>query len=426
MRQRSNKLLLRPVGAPTVAVTERKSIGSAQSLLLHAGAVRAGGVARERGGGDAGAGGVRVAGAKGKVRGGRGRLVSRHVGGHPSCPLVYRKAGGGYSLTREGVKGWSEQPTGAGPAVSGAGRAIRGERSSTEKEKVVGSVEGAKRKGDYSRARRGLSILLRRKTSAGTGSASTSAGARLLSTIAMRSSVTNTENSQRRAAAEGKVKLSLARARGVKGVNKWRRGGSMASPRAPTRRGDARGPGPAPAPGGATVTAVIHLCGKFIRTGKCPRRFAAGAARCTRRHDPDKVAVCTRWLAGTCEGERGGGARCALTHRAIPERMPVCSYFLSGTCAAPECPYLHVNVDPTSPVCQSFLRGYCARGLQCRMRHTLVCPASAAGGTCPNRAACRFHHPTNNRRGVKRARPADETEREGGSLPPSCEPCDGE
>jgi hypothetical protein len=239
----------------------------------------------------------------------------------------------------------------------------------------------------------------------------------------MRASVTKTESSQRRAAAAGRIKLSLARARSVKGGNKWRRPGSAPSPAAPR-------PAPARRGGGSSShasPAVIRLCGRFIRTGKCPRRFASGAARCTRVHDQDKVAVCTRWLAGTCAGggggERGGG--CALTHRAIPERMPACSYFLAGACAAPACPYLHVNVDPAAPVCQSFLKGYCARGLQCRMRHTLVCPALTGGTTtCPNRAACRFHHPHPTSAfnvtvniGVKRSRSAAA---DGGQT---CQPC---
>jgi hypothetical protein len=455
VRQRSNKLLLKPAGAATVAKV-RRSIGSAQSLLLHA--VRAGRITKAKDGREGG-GGVGALGAKAPGRSGRGRLVLRHVSGPHNCTLVYRKAGSGYSLTREGAKGgpgganmtWTNpaQPAlvraaadsaaraaaaraartagagvrpGAGAEVAlggragamGGGRFVFDARRGT----AAGTVQEGKTgpEGEYSRARRGLSLLRRRHGSGGSApptavDSSLAAGARLASM--MRALASKTERSQRRAVAAGRVnKLSLARARSTKGGNKWRRAGSAVSPAA--ARGSV-----------ATSLAVIRLCGRFIRTGRCPRRMALGTTRCTRVHDPDKVAVCTRWLAGTCAfGVERGGAGCALTHRVIPERMPVCSYFLAGTCAAPTCPYLHVNVDPAAPVCQSFLRGYCARGLQCRMRHTLVCPALTSSSsvegvrTCPNRAACRFHHPTSAGARTRLKRPADQ----GDNIP--CRVCD--
>ena len=64
-----------------------------------------------------------------------------------------------------------------------------------------------------------------------------------------------------------------------------------------------------------------------------------------------------------------------------------------------------MRVDPSAPICAAFLRGFCDGGLACTKRHTLVCPATAAGGTCPNRATCRLHHPA--RRERKRAREAE-------------------
>lgn len=334
--------------------------------------------------------------------------------------------------------------TGRGDGVGG-GVGGGGSRAQTSS---AGSAEGVKIRGEYSRSRRGLSLLRRRSESGPRPGEKPGASARLAMIMRSASSVIETASRQRHAAAAGRVKLSLARARGVKGGNKWRRPGSSASsPAAPaplSRRGGGSQPHhPRSSRPPPRSVSVVRLCGRFIRTGKCPRRFASGAARCTRRHDADKVAVCTRWLAGICRGGEGGG--CPLTHRVIPERMPACSYFLAGACAAPACPYLHVNVDPTSPVCQSFLRGYCARGLQCRMRHTLVCPALTAGNTtCPNRAACRFHHPTAavtaaagsgsaknqtqniNNRGVKRSRTTaaaaacDDDDGGGGQT---CQPC---
>lgn len=163
------------------------------------------------------------------------------------------------------------------------------------------------------------------------------------------------------------------------------RGGAVAKPKGPASR---RGSGARIATAKAKKPAPVGglLCGRFLRTGKCSRRFATGASRCQRAHNPDKVAVCTKWLAGKCDDD----GECTLQHRAVPERMPTCSYFLAGACSARECPYLHVNVDPAAPVCQAFLDGYCPRGLQCRNKHTMVCPNGTA---CPNRKACRFHHP---------------------------------
>ena len=105
----------------------------------------------------------------------------------------------------------------------------------------------------------------------------------LLLALTMASATTTTEGSRLRAAAAGRVRQSLARARSLQGPGKafrFARAGAVipAGYRPPHRK-----------------PAVVHLCGKFLRTGRCPRRSAAGASRCMRRHDADKVAVCTRW-----------------------------------------------------------------------------------------------------------------------------------
>ena len=40
---------------------------------------------------------------------------------------------------------------------------------------------------------------------------------------------------------------------------------------------------------------------------------------------PAQVAVCPRWLAGSC---RAGESACPLQHRRVPDLMPLCSFFL--------------------------------------------------------------------------------------------------
>jgi hypothetical protein len=56
------------------------------------------------------------------------------------------------------------------------------------------------------------------------------------------------------------------------------------------------------------------------RHGQCA---LAHAGRCPKVHDPAKVAVCTRWLLGRCDGKA-----CRLQHRVAPELMPACTFFL--------------------------------------------------------------------------------------------------
>jgi len=102
-------------------------------------------------------------------------------------------------------------------------------------------------------------------------------------------------------------------------------------------------------------------CPVFCRTGRCKEK---NAGLCAMTHDPDKVAVCPRWLLGKCTD-----ANCTRQHQARTELMPICAYFLQGKCSHTECPYLHVKVDPGAPVCQAFMRGYCPKGRDCPMKH---------------------------------------------------------
>ncbi|XP_062853177.1 zinc finger CCCH domain-containing protein 3 isoform X2 [Trichomycterus rosablanca] len=97
-----------------------------------------------------------------------------------------------------------------------------------------------------------------------------------------------------------------------------------------------------------------HYCMYFNRFGKCKR----GAA-CPYIHDSDKVAVCTRFLRGTCKQTDG---TCPFSHKVSKEKMPVCLYFLKGICNNSSCPYSHVYVSRKAAVCQDFVRGYCPQG----------------------------------------------------------------
>uniref|UniRef100_A0A4W5RXF3 Zinc finger CCCH domain-containing protein 3 n=1 Tax=Hucho hucho TaxID=62062 RepID=A0A4W5RXF3_9TELE len=122
----------------------------------------------------------------------------------------------------------------------------------------------------------------------------------------------------------------------------------------------------------------------FNRFGKCNRGNI-----CPYIHDPDKVAVCTRFLRGTCKQTDG---TCPFSHKVAKEKMPVCSYFLKGICNNSSCPYSHVYVSRKAAVCQDFIRGYCPQGQKCKKKHTLVCPDFSSTGSCPRGAHCKLQH----------------------------------
>ncbi|KAK4722029.1 hypothetical protein R3W88_012262 [Solanum pinnatisectum] len=136
-----------------------------------------------------------------------------------------------------------------------------------------------------------------------------------------------------------------------------------------------------------------QYCQFFTRFGKCNK----DSGKCPYIHDPSKIAVCSKFLNGSCSD-----TNCKLTHEVIPERMQDCSYFLQGICSNENCPYRHVNVNPNTSICEGFLRGYCADGNECQKKHTYVCPVFEATGNCPKGSKCKLHHPKNRRKGVKR------------------------
>lgn len=123
------------------------------------------------------------------------------------------------------------------------------------------------------------------------------------------------------------------------------------------------------------------FCSEYNRFGRCRR-----GRTCPFLHDPAKVAVCTRFLAGTCSGE------CLFSHEVAPSKMPVCLYFLQGVCIQDNCPYAHVNVGKDAPVCQDFVNGFCGKGEDCTSLHTYVCAEFAQCGHCSKRDTCNLRH----------------------------------
>ncbi|XP_064865250.1 zinc finger CCCH domain-containing protein 3-like [Oncorhynchus nerka] len=139
-----------------------------------------------------------------------------------------------------------------------------------------------------------------------------------------------------------------------------------------------------------------QYCMYFNRFGKCNR-----GNTCPYIHDPDKVAVCTRFVRGTCKQTDG---TCPFSHKVAKEKMPVCSYFLKGICNNSSCPYSHVYVSRKAAVCQDFIRGYCPQGQKCKKKHTLVCPDFSSTGSCPQGAHCKLQHRQRAKRTTPNAR----------------------
>ncbi|XP_043097648.1 zinc finger CCCH domain-containing protein 3-like [Puntigrus tetrazona] len=138
-----------------------------------------------------------------------------------------------------------------------------------------------------------------------------------------------------------------------------------------------------------------QYCMYYNRFGKCNHGDA-----CPYIHDPDKVAVCTRFLRGTCKQTDG---TCPFSHKVAKEKMPVCSYFLKGICNNSSCPYSHVYVSRKADVCKDFVRGYCPQGDKCKKKHTLVCPDFSSTGACPRGSKCKLHHRQSSKRSASNA-----------------------
>ncbi|XP_020025959.1 zinc finger CCCH domain-containing protein 3 isoform X2 [Castor canadensis] len=138
-----------------------------------------------------------------------------------------------------------------------------------------------------------------------------------------------------------------------------------------------------------------EYCMYYNRFGRCNR-----GEHCPYIHDPEKVAVCTRFVRGTCKKTDG---TCPFSHHVSKEKMPVCSYFLKGICSNSNCPYSHVYVSRKAEVCRDFLKGYCPLGAKCKKKHTLLCPDFARRGACPRGDQCQLLHRNQKRHGQRAA-----------------------
>jgi len=123
-----------------------------------------------------------------------------------------------------------------------------------------------------------------------------------------------------------------------------------------------------------------QYCMFFNKFGKCNKKEKG---MCPYIHDPEKVAVCRRFLAGHCPN-----SACLLSHKVAPEKMPSCKFFLAGNCTkGQDCPYRHVKVNDAAEVCPDFLKGFCPVGSDCKKKHQNLNPAavvnksSTAAGT---------------------------------------------
>ncbi|TDH08909.1 hypothetical protein EPR50_G00103010 [Perca flavescens] len=157
-----------------------------------------------------------------------------------------------------------------------------------------------------------------------------------------------------------------------------------------------------------------QYCMYYNRFGKCNRGNS-----CPYIHDPDKVAVCTRFLRGTCKQADG---TCPFSHKLAKEKMPVCSYFLKGICNNSDCPYSHVYVSRKAEVCEDFVKGYCPEGEKCKKKHTLVCPDFSKTASCPRGARCKLQHRQRAKRSASNTATATASAKRGRTKEPSKRP----
>ena len=109
-------------------------------------------------------------------------------------------------------------------------------------------------------------------------------------------------------------------------------------------------------------TRAKQYCMFYNKFGKCNKK---DKGVCPYIHDPEKVAVCRKFLHGNCFKEA-----CLLSHKIAPEKMPSCKFFLEGLCTKGEtCPYRHVKVSENAEICKDYQKGYCPNGNDCKKKH---------------------------------------------------------
>jgi len=104
-----------------------------------------------------------------------------------------------------------------------------------------------------------------------------------------------------------------------------------------------------------------QYCMFYNKFGKCKKKEDGV---CPYIHDPEKIAVCRKFLQQKCEKPN-----CLLSHKVAPEKMPTCKFFLEGMCTRDPCPYRHVKVNDAAEVCPDYLKGFCPLDEKCLKKH---------------------------------------------------------
>lgn len=124
-------------------------------------------------------------------------------------------------------------------------------------------------------------------------------------------------------------------------------------------------------------------CPYYRKLGRCKGHELG---KCPRKHDPDQIALCTKFLQGACID-----SKCLLSHNVSPEKMPTCKYYLEGSCSKDNCPYLHIRINPKADICRDFLEGFCKKAANCDKRHQFLCPDYEKKGAC-QKQRCSYPH----------------------------------
>lgn len=100
------------------------------------------------------------------------------------------------------------------------------------------------------------------------------------------------------------------------------------------------------------ATAAAAAAAAATADGKVPAETVSLPPGCPYEHDPVKVAVCRRFLNGSCPRTAD---ECRLTHSTEEDRLPLCrSVLRGGECRRPGCAYAHRAVEPGAGVCEDF------------------------------------------------------------------------
>jgi hypothetical protein len=95
-----------------------------------------------------------------------------------------------------------------------------------------------------------------------------------------------------------------------------------------------------------------RYCLFYNRFGRCSR-----VDKCPFIHDPKHVAICPRFLRGTCAVNN-----CPYSHSVSVEKMPLCSFYADGCCNRDNCPYSHIYFGKDAEFCVDFAKGFCSLG----------------------------------------------------------------